>query len=255
VQDCPVAQVRSPAKRFLFKRRPPTVLGIVALLLCACSGQTGAQSLKTYSIGPAGHQLEIAGAPSQHMNVTEVRTPPSRNAILPGASNYAGTVALPGGGKVGVGIGISPSAIPVSRAWRIIHGYFNNTPERLATWHGALVDRGIVPCGTPSGPCPGFLGGMAVLRDNTLYNVFVEAGNSSTAWAVINSFRIRAMSPSAACVPCRGQSMTARDPAIRDTRSTGDRPIPLLPIQNWHAPERGATASLRPRNVGSTGRD
>jgi len=90
-----------------------------------------------------------------------------------------------------VSIIVSPSPIPPARASWIIDSYFDNIPQKLVTWHGVPADIGVLPCSTPSGACPGFVGGFTVVRGTTLYNVFIpQAGSSSMGWAVINSIAI-----------------------------------------------------------------
>ena len=148
------------------------------------------EDLTTYTVGPPGHGLEIAAAPSQNPLLATTPGPPPANAIVPNATTHRGILALASGGLVRVTISVSASQIPKALAWRVIHGYFNNTPEHLTTWHGQVVDRGVVSCSTPSGPCPGYVGGMTELRGNTLYDMWVQSASSDTAWAVVNSFKI-----------------------------------------------------------------
>jgi hypothetical protein len=136
-----------------------------------------------------GHQLELAAVPGLHPALEVVSSPPSAFAILPGATNYAGALALPGGGVARVEISLAASPIAAAHARWIIHDFYNKTPERLVSWQSQAADRGVVPCSTPAGPCPGYLGGMTVLRGQALYDVFVSSGDRGTAWAVVRSFR------------------------------------------------------------------
>jgi hypothetical protein len=89
-----------------------------------------------------------------------------------------------------VEISVSPGTIAAPHARWIINDDYNNIPEHLVSWHGAPADRGVIPCTTPAGACPGFQGGMTVLQDNVLYDVFLQTGSEATAWAVVNSFNI-----------------------------------------------------------------
>ena len=162
------------------------------LLYSACSNNqvvANIQALRTYTVGPPGHQIRISASPSQRPRTTP--SPLTANGVVPGATNYMTSLSLPRGGKMQVSIIVSPSPIPQALASRIIDSYFNNTPQKLVTWHGVPADIGVVPCSTPSGSCPGFVGGFTVVLGTALYNVFIpQAGNDSMGWAVINSIAI-----------------------------------------------------------------
>ena len=166
---------------------------MLALVACSCSSPSAAEALTTYTVGPPGHQLRIAAAPSQHPRLDYIGT----SFVVPGAARYRGTLALPGGGLEIVEISVSPGAIAGAHARWIINDDYNNLPEHLVTWHGAPADRGVIPCTTPAGPCSGYQGGMTVLRGNVLYDVFVQTGNEATARAVVNSFNIGLAPPGA----------------------------------------------------------
>ena len=110
--------------------------------------------------------------------------------MLPGAVNYATTLTLPDNGSVRVAVSVPSGSVASAHAHWIINDFFNNDPERLATWHGTPADIGVRPCNTPAGPCPGYLGGLQVFRGGALYNVTIDSESSDTAWAVIHSIRI-----------------------------------------------------------------
>jgi hypothetical protein len=174
---------------------PLLLVGLTAILLCGCSDQA---SLQTYTVGPAGHQVRISAAQSQHVGVAVSGGRSAGTSVISGAINYASSLALPSNGLVRVAISVPRIAIPAAHARWIINDFFNNTPERLTTWHGASADLGVRPCSTPAGPCTGYLGGIQVIRGGALYNVTVQAGSARTAWAVIDSFHLSPMSsPSA----------------------------------------------------------
>jgi hypothetical protein len=167
-----------------------SALALFGGLLSACSNsQAGA--LRTYTIGPPGHQIHVDASPLQEPRTTSDVSPPSTDALVPGVlTNYGASLSLPGGGKVQVQINISSFSIPKARRHWIIDSFFNNTPEKPTTWHGVPADLGVVSCVTPSGSCPGYDGGVTVVRGTALYNVFIHSGSSSTAWAVIHSFAV-----------------------------------------------------------------
>lgn len=88
--------------------------------------------------------------------------------MLTGATNYTSTLTLPGDGTVRVSISVLPGPVAPAHARWIINDYFNNVPERLTTWHGSPADEGVQPCSTPSGACPGYLGGIQVFEGGAL---------------------------------------------------------------------------------------
>jgi hypothetical protein len=163
------------------------LLGLTTILLSGCSAQLG---LQTYTFGPAGHQLKIDARQSQHLGVAVAGGSSAGTSVIHGAINYASSLNLPGNGRVQMAISVPLVPIPAAHAHWIINDFFNNDPERRTTWHVVPADLGVRPCNTPSGPCSGYLGGIQVIRDGTLYNVTVQADSSSLAWAVINSFRL-----------------------------------------------------------------
>ncbi len=111
--------------------------------------------------------------------------------MLPGV-NYATRLALPGNGAVDVVVSVPTGPVAPAHARWIIGDYFNNDPEHLTTWHGTPADLGVRPCNTPAGSCPGYLGGLQVLRGGVLYNVTMASDSSDTVWTVIRSIRIPA---------------------------------------------------------------
>jgi|GEM_PF-6391172 len=157
-----------------------------ALASAACGGPS---RLQTYTVGPAGHQILIAAAPNQKVPIPTM-SGPTPNSVVAGATYYSYSLRLPGSGRVDVTVSVSRRAIPAAHARWIIQDFFNNVPERLTTWHGRPADAGVQPCSTPAGPCPGWVGGIQVLRDGTLYDVVVSADSKLTASAVVNSFDI-----------------------------------------------------------------
>ena len=163
-------------------------LGGAALVLSRAGWPSA--TLTVYRVGPAGHHLDVAAAPAQHPVLVVAPGPPSASAIVPRATTSSGRLGLADGGAVFVTISTSRRPIPAAHARWIIHHFFNNTPEHLTIWHGRTVDRGVVPCSTPSGSCAGYVGGMTELRDATLYDVMVHASTRATAWAVVNSVRV-----------------------------------------------------------------
>jgi hypothetical protein len=124
-------------------------------------------------------------------------TPPSAgghsagSSALPGV-NYATRLALPGNGSIEVAVSIPSRPVTADHAHWIINDFFNNDPERLTVWRGTSADLGVRPCNTPSGPCPGYVGGFQVVRGGVLYNVTLTSGDSDTVWAVLHSIRIPA---------------------------------------------------------------
>jgi len=98
-------------------------------------------------------------------------------------------LALPGNGTAAISIRVSPTPIPKAQA-RSTLSEFNNIPEHRTTWHGLPADLGVIPCTTPSGPCPGFQCGFTVFENRTFYNVFVFSMDQQTAMQVIGSIRI-----------------------------------------------------------------
>ena len=167
--------------------------GTLALagLLSACSNNeatVNSQDLRTYTIGPPGHQIRVAASPSQKPRTTP--SPLTANGVVPGGRSYLTSLSLPRGGKMQVLVIVSPSPIPQALTSRIIDGY-DNIPQKLTTWHGVPADIGVVPCSTPAGACPGFVGGFTVVLGTTFYNVFIpQAVTSSMGWAVIHSIAI-----------------------------------------------------------------
>lgn len=173
----------------------PVVAGSGMAVLALC-GFSGGAPLQTYVVGPAGHQLRVAASPAQRVvtsTTTEPTAPtPQGSALLFGATAYRATLALPGHGQVRVSIEVSPTPIRAAHARWIIHDFFNNTPEQLTTWRGSLADAGVKPCDTPGGPCPGYVGGIQVVRNGALFDVWVQAGTQRLAWAVVHSFGLAA---------------------------------------------------------------
>ena len=170
-------------------RRRPVVLSLclAAGLMAGCSSPPG---LDSYAVGPPGHQIHVAAAAGQHLRSTMAGVLWARNAVLPGAVNYATHLVLPDNGWVQVAITVpSGSVLPAHARW-IINHYYNNVPERLTKWDGTSADAGVRPCSTPAGSCPGYLGGLQVFRSGVLYNVTISSDSSDTAWAVIHSIRI-----------------------------------------------------------------
>lgn len=171
--------------------RVPIVLAVcsAAILVAGCSSQP---NLDSYSVGPRGHQIRIAAAPEQHLKPAVAGGSSAGTSVLPGAVNYAATLALPGNGSVQVTVSVHSRALAPAHAHWIINDLFNNDPERLTTWHGTPADVGVRPCNTPAGACPGYLGGLQVFRNGALYNVTISSESSDSAWAVIHSIRIPA---------------------------------------------------------------
>jgi len=157
--------------------------------MAGCSSQP---NLDSYAVGPPGHQIRIAAAAGQHLNPVVAGGSSAGTSVLPGAVNYATTLALPDNGSVRVAVSVLSGAVAPAHARWIINDYFNNDPERLTTWHGTPADVGVRLCNTPAGACPGYLGGLQVFRSGALYNVTIFSDSSDTAWAVIHSIRIRA---------------------------------------------------------------
>jgi hypothetical protein len=165
------------------------VAALLGVLLSACS--SGSSTLQTYTVGPAGHQMRIAATESQHVDASPLsKKPVAGSALLAGSVGYTGRLALPDNGSLQWSVAASPTTVPAAHARWIINDFFNNTPERRGTWHGMPADLGVRPCSTPSGPCPGYLGGIQVLSGNTLYSVFVSADDRATIWNAIHSFGI-----------------------------------------------------------------
>jgi hypothetical protein len=160
-----------------------------AVLMAGCSSQP---NLDSYVVGPHGHQMRIAAAAGQHRDPVVAGGTSAGTSVLPGAINYATTLALPDKGSVRIAISVPTRTVALAHAHWIINDYFNNDPERLTTWHGTPADLGVRPCNTPAGSCPGYLGGFQVFRSGTLYNVTIDSDNSSIAWAVIHSVRVSA---------------------------------------------------------------
>jgi hypothetical protein len=166
------------------------ILGAATALLTGCSSPSTLSDLASYSVGPPGHRVQIAAASELRPHTSVAGGTSVGTAVLPGAVDYTTVLALPGNGRVRVSISVPPGAVAPAHARWIINSYFNNTPERLTTWHGEPADEGVRPCSTPAGACPGYLGGFQVFQDGSLYNVTIASGSSDTAWAVIDSIRI-----------------------------------------------------------------
>jgi hypothetical protein len=162
-----------------------------SVLMAGCSSSP---SLEGYSVGPEGHQMHIAAAVGQHLRPAMAGGRSAGTSAMPGAANYATTLALPDNGTTQVAISVPSGPVAAAQAHWIINDLFNNDPERLTTWHGSPADVGVRPCNTPAGSCPGYLGGLQVFRSGVLYDVTVTSRSSDTAWAVIHSIRF----PSAA---------------------------------------------------------
>jgi len=171
--------------------RVPVVVSVclAAVLVAGCSSPP---NLSSYSVGPHGHQMHIAAAAGQHLRPAMAGGLSAGTSVLPGAVNYATTLALPENGRVRVAISVPSGSVAAAHARWIINDYFNNDPERLTTWHGTPADAGVRPCSTPAGSCPGYQGGLQVFRSGLLYNVTIASNSSDTAWAVIHSIRIPA---------------------------------------------------------------
>lgn len=169
--------------------RAPVVVSVcsAAVLMAGCSSPP---NLDSYSVGPQGHQIHIAAAAGQHLRPAIAGGLSAGTSVLPGAVNYATSLALPDNGRVQVAISVPPGPVASSHARWIINDYFNNDPERLTTWHGTPADAGVRPCNTPAGSCPGYQGGLQVFRNGSLYNVTIASDSSETAWAVIHSIHI-----------------------------------------------------------------
>jgi hypothetical protein len=173
-------------------RVPVVFAGCLATILAAgCSSQPQPH-LDSYSVGPQGHKIRIAAAAGQHLHPVVAGGSSVGTSVLPGAVNYATSLALPNNGSVQVAVSVPSGAVAPGHAHWIINDYFNNVPERLTTWHGTPADVGVQPCSTPAGACPGYLGGLQVFRTGALYNVTIDSDSSDTAWAVIRSIRIPA---------------------------------------------------------------
>ncbi|HEX4216839.1 MAG TPA: hypothetical protein VHZ02_00600 [Acidimicrobiales bacterium] len=169
----------------------PILLAATAMASCAqVSTSAPVARMQIYTVGPLGHHMQIAAETGQTVPRATVRGP-LPDGYVPDGTSYAYTLNLPGSGQVAATVTVSPSLISAARSHRIIYGFYNNIPERLTTWRGLPADAGIVPCSTPAGSCPGYIGGITVLKDNTLYNVFVDGvGSRAAAAAVIKSFNI-----------------------------------------------------------------
>ena len=166
------------------------VICLVALVLAGCSSQSN-PNLKSYLVGPLGHQIRIDAAIGQHVAPASAGGHSAGSSALPGV-NYATSLALPDNGNIEVAVSIPSGPVTADHARWIINDFFNNVPERLTVWRGTAADLGVRPCSTPAGPCPGYVGGFQVFRSGVLYNVFLTSGDSETAWAVLHSIRIPA---------------------------------------------------------------
>ena len=163
-------------------------LCVAAIVVTGCSSQP---NLENYSVGPQAHQIRVAAEAGQHLHPVVPGGSSAGSSVLPGV-NYATRLDLPDNGGVEVAVSVPSGSVSPAHARWIINDYFNNDPERRTTWHGSPADLGVRPCNTPAGPCPGYQGGLQVLRGGVLYDVTIASDSSDTAWAVIRSIRIQA---------------------------------------------------------------
>jgi hypothetical protein len=167
------------------------LLPVISLVTVLFTGSIQ-QDLARYSVGPEGHQIGILAEAGQRIQPSSVGGHSAGSAVIPGATNYATSLALPMGGDVEVAVSVPAAPVASAHTHWIINDYFNNDPERRTTWHGTPADLGVRHCNTPAGSCPGYVGGLQVFRNHILYNVTLASSSSQTAWAVLKSIRIPA---------------------------------------------------------------
>jgi hypothetical protein len=59
-----------------------------------------------------------------------------------------------------------------------------------STFEGHPAVRELVACSTPSGPCPGYVGGIDVIDGSTMYVVSTTGWDKATTEAILDTFRI-----------------------------------------------------------------
>jgi len=145
-------------------------------------------ALADYRIGPIGHEITISATPGQRPRPASPL--PGFLSTLPDSSGFRYELVLPGNGNADVSILVSPAPVSRGRGQRII-GEFDSIPQHRTTWDGRAADIGVIPCVTPAGSCPGFVGGFTVVTKSAWYNVFLFSLDQSVAERAIESIRLQ----------------------------------------------------------------
>jgi hypothetical protein len=165
--------------------RAPALLLALGLLLAGCSIPTDAGILAPTVQGPPGHQFTLSF----------LRSPGGLSDFAPNPAPIkggpeVGTFARYAGGGVDAFVYELMVTVPRSRAGRVLRSFLpTSRGARTVTWRGYPAAAETVPCATSDSSCSGVVNVLVVLRENTIYEVMVNAPTNSAWVAVYNSFR------------------------------------------------------------------
>jgi hypothetical protein len=196
-------------------------VGILAIVAGGCSTNSGRPASvllppQTYGTGPNAFTISFTKPPTSMIPSFGARpnstatTPPTTDTTAPPTTST--TTSIPGlppplastkrwsGGDVDVAVSTEKNAIPPHRIESVLRAYLPiATGGRMLLMDGMPAIREVVDCSTPSGPCPGNVGGLEVLDGSTLFDVFTGQLDDDATTKALSSFHVAHVAATPGC--------------------------------------------------------